>query len=250
MKKRFLLACIALSFAALQGASAAVKPTERKSAASPAPSGVQGKPENIVISGGVSLLRWEQLKPEPHDKWWMNFVRAARIRISQIREAQPDADITWLVFRPAYVRRAPQEGKELLPIIESVRDAYRVKLVYFSTTPELIAYLNEGRNRSKHPISNLEYFGHSNKACWMFDYSNFIDSASKVWLHEKELHWLRPGIFTADAFAKSWGCHSGESMIGHFRKATGVRMWGVTGKTQYQTDELPKPATSKGRWRH
>ena len=206
--------------------------------------------ENIVISGGVSLLKWEQYKSEPHDKWWMNFVRAGRIRIAQIREADPEARITWLVYKPAYVRRRTQEGKDLLKVIDSVRDAYGVNRVYFSTAAELVAYLNEGQKREQVKISNFEYFGHSNKACWMFDYSNYIDSASKVWLHETELTQLRPGIFTKDAFAKSWGCHSGESMIVHFRKATGVRMWGVTGKTQYQTDELPVPATRWGRWKH
>jgi hypothetical protein len=206
--------------------------------------------ENIVISGGVSLMKWEQYKPDPHDRWWMNFVRAGRIRISQIRAADPEARITWLVYKPAYLRRRAQEGKDLIKLIDSVRDAYAVNRVYFSTAAELLDYLNQGQNRERMKICDLEYFGHSNKACWMFDYSNYIDSASKVWLHETELTRLRPGIFTKDAFAKSWGCHSGESMVVHFRKATGVRMWGVTGKTQYQTDELPIPATRWGRWKH
>jgi len=58
-------------------------------------------PEVVLISGGVSLYKWEQYKPQPHDKWWMNFVRAARIRIQQIREVDPNAQITWLVYRPA-----------------------------------------------------------------------------------------------------------------------------------------------------
>jgi hypothetical protein len=98
-------------------------------------------------------------------------------------------------------------------------------------------------------ISNLEYFGHSNKACWMFDYSNFIDSASKVWLHEDDLPKLRPGILARDAFAKSWGCHTGESMSRHFLQATGVRMWGAVGKTQYRTDELPMLAEKSGSWK-
>jgi hypothetical protein len=215
-------------------------------------SSARGNPdrENIVISGGVSLLKWEQYKPVPHDRWWMNFVRAARIRISQLREADPQASITWMVYRPAYLRRASQEGKELIPIIESVRDKYGVRLVWFSSGTEFLRYLNSGQDRERVKISNFEYFGHSNKACWMFDYSNWIDSSSKAWLHETELSQLNPGIFSKDAFTKSWGCHSGESMIEHFRKATGVRMWGVTGKTQYQTDELPIPASFWGRWKH
>jgi hypothetical protein len=205
--------------------------------------------EVVIISGGVSLSKWEHYKPQPHDNWWMNFVRAARIRIQEVRAADPHARITWLVFRPAYVRRAAEDRKDLLKLIDSVRDTYHVKRVYFSTTDELIAYLNEGCDREKVKISDLEYFGHSNKACWMFDYSNFIDSASKAWLHEDDLPKLRPGIMTHDAYAKSWGCHTGESMSRLFFKATGVRMWGAIGKTQYRTDELPMLAEAGGRWK-
>ena len=206
-------------------------------------------PEVILISGGVSLTKWEQYKPQPHDRWWMNFVRAARIRIQQIRENDPGAQITWLVYRPAYARRSVEEKKNLMPLIDSVRDAYRVKRIYFSKTSELLAYLNNGRNREKVKIADLEYFGHSNKACWMFDYSNYIDSCSKVWLHENDLTKLRPGMFTKDAYVRSWGCHSGESMNAHFLRATGVPMWGAVGKTQYRTDELPALAERSGSWR-
>jgi hypothetical protein len=205
--------------------------------------------ENIVISGGVSLHKWEMYRPDPHDNWWMNFVRAARIRIQQLREADPQARITWLVYRPAYERRCAQEGRDLLGLIDSVRDAYGVNRVYFSSTAELVAYLNTGGDRSRVKISNLEYFGHSNKACWMFDYSNFVDGASKAWLHEDELSQLQQGIFAADAFVKSWGCHTGESMSQVFRRLTGIRMWGAVGKTQYQTDELPKLSGRWGRWK-
>ena len=205
--------------------------------------------EVVLISGGVSLSKWEHYKEQPHDKWWMNFVRAARIRIQEVRSADPDAQITWLVFRPAYVRRAGEEQKDLLKLIDSVRDAYRVKRVYFSSASELLAYLNTGRDRTKVKISDLEYFGHSNKACWMFDYSNFVDSASKVWFHEEDLPKLRHGIFAADAFVKSWGCHTGESMSREFQRTTGVPMWGAVGKTQYRTDELPMLAESGGRWK-
>ena len=208
-----------------------------------APSG-----EVILISGGVSLHQWEQYKSDPHDKWWMNFVRAARLRIQEIRKEDPKARITWLVYKPAYVRRAGQEQKQLLPLIDSVRDTYKVRRVYFSKTSELLDYLNRGQNRARVKITDLEYFGHSNKACWMFDYSNYIDSASKAWLHEEDLNKLRPGIFTKDAYARSWGCHTGESMSGHFRKATGVPMWGAEGKTQYRTEQLPALSSKAGRW--
>ena len=205
--------------------------------------------EYVIICGGVSLHQWEQYKAQPHDNWWANFVRASRIRIQQIREQDPDAQITWLVFRPSYSSRIKQEnGADLFGNIASVRDAYNTKLVYFDKTSQLIDYLNNGQPRDKVKICNLEYFGHSNKACFMFDYSNNIDSASKVWLHENELGQIRRGIFARDAMVKSWGCHTGESMSKKWRAATGVPMIGAVGKTQYMTEELPVLSSATGRW--
>ncbi len=204
--------------------------------------------EYIIVSGGVSLWAWEKYKAQPHDNWWMNFVRAARIRIEEIKTQNPEAEIAWLVFRPSYLTRSKQEGKDLMGFIDSVRDAYHVKLVYFDRTEQLIQYLNYGRPREMVKIANLEYFGHSNKACFMFDYSNNIDSASKVWLHEDDLKKIQRGIFARDAFVKSWGCHTGESMSSKFKSATGVKMIGANGKTAYQTHELPIVSTPGGYW--
>jgi hypothetical protein len=202
--------------------------------------------EYVVVSGGVSLWIWEKWKAQPHDNWWANFVRAGRIRIEQIKAANPDAQITWLVFRPAYVVRGRQDSRDYLSLITSVRDAFGVKLMWFDRTSQVINYLNQGQPRDRVKICNLEWFLHSNKACFMFDYSSTIDSASKVWLHEKELGQIRRGIFTRDALVRSWGCHTGESMSAKWRAATGVPMWGLIGKSQYMTEELPVAVS--GRW--
>ncbi len=204
--------------------------------------------EYLVICGGVSLFKWEKYKAQPHDNWWMNFVRASRIRIQQIKEQDPGAQVTWLVYRPAYLERAKIEKNDLISHIESVRDAFGVKLVFFDKSQQLIDYINAGQPRDQVKISGLEYFGHSNKACWMFDYSNNLDSASKCWLHEDDLKQFHRGIFTRDAYAKSWGCHTGESMNRKWKSATGVAMWGAVGKTQYMTDELPVLSEDTGRW--
>lgn len=206
--------------------------------------------EYILLTGGVSLYAWEKFKgPEAHDHWWANFVRASRIRMEQIRnQAGPDAKITWLVYRESYAKRGKQEGRDLLPLIDSVREAFHVKLIFFNKSQEVIDYLNDGQPRDRVKIADLEYFGHSNRACWMFDYSAEMDSASKCWLHVNDFAKLNHGIFAKDAYVKSWGCHSGEEMTGAFRKATGTRMWGAVGKTQYMTDELPTLSETRGRW--
>ncbi len=213
-------------------------------ASQPAQSG-----EYLIVSGGVTLGQWEKWKASPRDLWWMNFIRAARIRIQQLQAAGVSPkQITWFVYLPAYKSRSKQEGQDLVSNITSVRDAYGITLKFFDRTQQLIDYINGGKPRSQVKIVNFEYYGHSNKACLMFDYSNEIDSASKVWLHENEFHKLNRHAFSPGAFVKSWGCHSGESMSQKFRRATGIPMWGAIGKTQYMTHELPTLSASDGRW--
>lgn len=204
--------------------------------------------EYIIVSGGVSLWVWEKWKAQPHDNWWANFIRAARIRIQEIRTANPNQQITWLVYRPAYVSRSRQDGRDYTALITSVRDAFGIRLMWFDSTSQFVNYLNRGQPRARVKINGFEFFGHSNKACFMFDYSNILDSASKVWFHENDCRRINRGIFTSDALVRSWGCHTGESMSQRWRAATGVPMWGLIGKSQYLTEELPIPATMAGRW--
>ena len=209
--------------------------------------------EFILVSGGPSLHEWEKFKAEPHDRWWGNFIRSARVRIQEIQaKSGPGTKITWLVHKPSYLRRASRQDKQvLIANIVSVRDKYGVKLVWFDEGDELIEYLNAGQPRDRVKIANFEYYGHSNRACWTFDYSNEIDSGSKSWLHENELARIHRDIFTRDAFIKSWSCHTGESMSKKWKRATGKRMIGAIGKTDYSYGHLRNwtPALSKGaRW--
>lgn len=209
--------------------------------------------EYILLSGGPSLIEWEKYKAAPHDRWWGNFIRAARVRIEQLRQQYgPDARITWLVYRPGYARRAQRQDKaDLIGNIVSVRDKYGVNLVWFDDASQVVNYLNYGKPRDQVKIANFEFYGHSNRACFLFDYSNEIDSASKVWLHENDLSQIHRGLFTRDAFVKSWGCHTGESMSKKFRTATGKKMIGAIGKTNYADghDRGWIPALSPGgRW--
>lgn len=209
--------------------------------------------EYVLVSGGPSLQEWEKFKAEPHDRWWGNFIRAARVRIQEIQaKSGSSANITWLVHKPSYARRAArQDQQDLLANIISVRDKYGVNLVWFTEGDEVIDYLNAGQPRDRIKIANFEYYGHSNRACWMFDYSNEIDSGSKSWLHENDLGRLRRDIFTRDVFIKSWSCHTAESMSKKWKKATGKRMIGAIGKTDYSNGHLRNwtPGLSEGaRW--
>jgi len=205
--------------------------------------------EWIIVVGGPSLYQWEHYKTYPHDHWWANFVRAARLRTEQLRgELGPDAKITWLVYKQGYLDRAQQEHQDLVGFIDSVRDKYNLNLVYFHGGSEVINYLNSGQPRDGMKIGGFEYFGHSNRACFMFDYSNNIDSACKSWLHENELTKIDRRDFARGAYVRSWGCHTGESMSKKWYHATGTHMIGAIGKTQFMMEELPILISDGGKW--
>ncbi|MEP6821120.1 MAG: hypothetical protein ABI946_02095 [Chthoniobacterales bacterium] len=205
-------------------------------------------PEYVLLVGGPSLMKWEKYKgPLAHDHWWANFVRAARIRTEQLREKYgPDAKITWLVYKQGYVDRSAQENQDLLGFLDSVRTTFNLNLVYFRDGNDVINYLNNGQPRDQVKVAFFEYFGHSNKACFMFDYSSNVDSSSKSFLHQSMLVGIKKSSFTKDAEVRSWGCHTGEMMSQKWRQAVGNKMWGVVGKTQYMTHELPVIATPPG----
>jgi len=205
--------------------------------------------EYIILVGGPSMYQWEKYKAYPHDHWWANFVRAARLRTEQLRtQLGPDAKITWLVYKHGYEDRAKQEHQDLISLIDSVREKFNLNLIWFSAGSDVINYLNSGQPRDHVKIADFEFFGHSNRACFMFDYSNNIDSACKSWLHEDELTKIQRRDFARSAYVKSWGCHTGESMSKKWYRATGTHMIGALGKTQFMMEELPILVSEGGKW--
>ena len=205
--------------------------------------------EWIMLVGGPSMYQWEKYKAYPHDHWWANFVHAARLRTEQLRtQLGPDAKITWLIYKPGYIDRGEQDHQDLVSLVDSVREKFNLNLVWFNQGSEVINYLNNGQPREQVKIAGFEYFGHSNKACFMFDYSNHIDSACKSWLHENDLVKISRRDFARNAYVKSWGCHTGESMSKKWYSATGTHMIGAIGKTQYMMEELPILTSADGRW--
>src|SRR2546428_8379964 len=101
--------------------------------------------EYIILVGGPSMYQWEKYKAYPHDHWWANFVRAARLRTEQLRtELGPDAKITWLVYRQGYEDRGQQEHQALVSRIGSGRDKTRLYPVWVGPGPGGVTYLKNG----------------------------------------------------------------------------------------------------------
>ena len=206
--------------------------------------------ELIVLSGGPALRFFEKGKEHSHDKYYFNFIDASALKIDELKKnARPGDQISWLVYRPAYQIRGFEMNADLLKLILDKANARGVALFWFDTKQELINYLNFGKDRKQEPIGSFDYFGHSNRACFMFDYSNEYDAQSREFLHDRDLKSIHPDIFSADCTAKSWGCHSGEYYSVRWQKLFGVPMEGAIGKTDYShPGEMPFLSSPDGHW--
>ncbi len=199
--------------------------------------------ECLIVSGGPALRKWENLRvpKEQHDRYAGNFIKSAHIRMDQMKQ-QPGVKLTWLVYRPAYVTREREDVvlKAATPCpvseIETRAAACGARLVWFDTRRELVDYLNR---RAPGSLAGLEYFGHSNKYAFLFDYSNEVCGASTCYLHVCDLALLKRGLFSKQALVQSWGCHTADKregricMSGVWKTRTGHAMTGAVGKTDY-----------------
>jgi hypothetical protein len=202
------------------------------------------------VSGGPALRFYENEKELDHDKYFANFIDAAIFKIRHLQAEIRRGDLlTWLVYRPGYITRSKEQGIDALGFIrDKANSAPPTRLLWFDNTEQLINYLNRGQDRRKIKIASFDFFGHSNKKCFMFDYSNEYDGKSIDFLHERDLSRIRSDIFTEDAQAKSWGCHSGESYSQVWRQRFGFPMIGAVGKTDYSKGGWPILSSKGGRW--
>lgn len=199
---------------------------------------------DVVVSGGVALKSWEKLRgPNAHDNWWANFVRGATVRIDKLQKQKPQADIVWIVYRPAYLSRGKEDGKDYIPMIREQASKRKVKLVFADSSQQVYNAINKA-GRGKNKIESFYYFGHSNAHAFMLDYSCDIIGASKEWMHENDLATkLQKSAFAPNADCWSYGCYTGNSMSAVWFKAIGVPLWGNTSFTRYQPvgwGELPE----------
>jgi hypothetical protein len=210
----------------------------------------QAQTEYVILSGGPALRKWEDLRRagEQHDRFWGNFIATASTRIGELRKGNPTMPISWLVYRDAYARRSMVDGKPYTQWIMEKQAKYNIRVVFFSSGREVIAHLN---NRRGVKIGGFEFYGHSNKHCFMFDYSSDGYGISSSWLHEADIKRINRSAFAKNAYCQSWGCHTGESMSQVWKKTLGLTLIGAHGKTDYSDMHLRgfHPALGSGsRW--
>ena len=218
-------------------------------------------PEYVVCCGGPALRKFEEYRvpADRHDRYWGNFTKAASIRMTQLRnQIGPNLNLTWLIYRPSYITRATEDAKSStvqyrcdFGEIQTLAAKVGAKIVWFSSTPEFVSFMN---SHSRNPMGGFEYFGHSNKYCFLFDYSAEVLGASSCYLHTKQLSMLRRGIFTPNAFVKSWGCNMADgedSMYRAWKNVTGHAMIAADGKTDFTTikDGVTLPTVNGRGWK-
>lgn len=207
-----------------------------------------GRADHVLVTGGPALRKWENYRvpPDQHDRWWANFVRATTLRMDEIRKAYgPDAPLVWLVYQPSYQTRGREDGKPYATWVSEVAAQRHATLVWFNSTNGFIQALNA---RPRGSVQTFDFFGHSNRYAFMFDYGNEIMAVSTAWLHERDLTRISRGIFARNAYCKSWGCHTGESMSAVWKRALGVPLEGAKGPTDYTVISYGRLPEVHGSW--
>jgi len=190
--------------------------------------------DHVILTGGPTLRRWENLRvpDDQHDRWWANFIRASTLRMAEIRTAYgKDAPLVWMVYQNGYAARGREDGKPYTSWISQLAAERHATLIWVNSGGDVIRAIN---NRPSGSIQTFDYFGHSNRFCFMLDYGNEIMAACTAWLHERDLGRIRAAAFAPNAYCKSWGCHTAESMSAKWKGATGQPLEGARGPTNYE----------------
>lgn len=202
--------------------------------------------EHVILTGGPALRHWENLRVEKdrHDRFWGNFLAATSIRSDELRKIYGEkASLTWIVYKPGYVIREKEDRKPYAKWVAKQAAKRNAELIWINTGDQAIAAINGRRD-----IITFDFFGHSNRHCFMLDYGTNVMAVSQAWIHEKDLRKIRRGAFNKHALCQSYGCHTGESMSAIWRSKVGIPLIGAKGKTNYETVSFGKLPSVSGKW--
>jgi hypothetical protein len=204
--------------------------------------------EHVIVTGGPALRRWEnyRVKADQHDRWWANFVRASTLRMEELRRANGSAArIVWLVYQPGYQSRGREDNAPYTKWIAQLATKYGATLIWINSGGSLIHAIN---SRPDQAITTFDFFGHSNRYAFMLDYGNEVTAVSTAWLHERDLPRLHAAVFARNAYCKSWGCHTAESMSAVWKRAIGIPLEGAVGATNYEIVGQGRLPSVSGKW--
>ena len=82
----------------------------------------------------------------------------------------------------------------------------------------------------------------------MLDYGNNIMAVSTEWIHETDLNRIRRDIFSPQSDCRSFGCYTGASMSGWWKRIVGVPLWGNMESTRYAPVSNGRLPEGAGKW--
>jgi len=204
--------------------------------------------EHVIVTGGPALRKWENYRVtnDQHDRWWANFVRASTLRMVEIRKAYgPNASLVWMVYQPGYYACGREDSLPYTSWIADQAAKRGATLIWFNSTGSFIQLLN---SRPRGSVVTFDFFGHSNRYAFMFDYGSDIMAVSTATLHERDIPRIKSAIFSRNAYCKSWGCHTGESMSMVWKNKLGIPLEGARGPTLYHDVGQGSMPTVRGSW--
>ncbi|MFT6242016.1 MAG: hypothetical protein ACI9NQ_000130 [Paracoccaceae bacterium] len=202
--------------------------------------------EHVILCGGPASRKWENLRVEKdrHDRWWANFVRASTMRMDELRRAHgASAQITWIVYKNGYLTRSRDDSNPYTTWITEQATKRNAKLIWINTGSQAISAINAHKD-----IITFDYFGHSNRFCFMLDYGSDVMAVSQCWIHERDLGKIRRRAFNKNALCQSWGCHTSQSMSAVWKRKIGHTLVGTKGKTNYEALSFGRMPTASGGW--
>ena len=147
---------------------------------------------------------------------------------------------------PATRARGREDGKPYITWITDLARKRNATLVWIDSSSDVIQrHQLAARARS---VTTFDYFGHSNRHCFMLDYGNDDHGRLHRLAARERPRRINGSIFDRNAYCKSWGCHTGESMSKVWRRKLGVPLEGAIGKTDYTVVGHGQMPAIVGRW--
>jgi RHS repeat-associated protein len=186
--------------------------------------------DGFVIAGGISVN-----DPNAHDRWALNFLQAAALKVAQLQKAGI-GPITLVMYTSSYERRAKFEHKNknyYVNLMRSKAKKYGYKLVTIASSAEFTSLLNSLRPGS---VNEVDYYGHSNAASMFFEYSSVKPTYSTDFWGAEDAQNVNTAIFAPGASWRSYGCNQGDDggLMDQLNSMWNIKTVGSMGKTNFE----------------
>jgi RHS repeat-associated protein len=192
---------------------------------------------HVIIAGGTSVN-----DPAGHDKSGWNFLNAAANRAKDVKQNDPTAKVTVIMYSPAnlsYQKRGVSEGKSKEHYEKTMRDSAAkngFELIIIRKADQLTPTLNTAKDGQ---VKQLEYFGHSNQTDFLLEYSSDKPGQSTDYWGKKnnDVAGVRKGVFAIGGTVNLYGCDLGAvgGLAQEMRNKWGLKTTASDTKTDFSS---------------